>query len=308
MKRYLQAIAASLSLVCSAAVVHAEAPRNVTVDTATMSSGLIKTSVLHLETRHPVSVAYGMVIDPTPVITLRHRIISARAKLTLDDANLARAQKLYRSGGNVSKASLQQIQATTAIAQGHLEELLARAKVRYGTALGAVIADKGASFRKISDVGSLVSVVQAGAVRAIPPPASARAPDGSRIMLRPIGSAGRIPKGLLGQAFFYSGPALAVGTPLTVTLREPSAITGYEVPAAALVWHDNGPFVFVRTGASRFTMYRVTTAHKLRRTGAISGFFVPGADLPAHPAIVTSGAGLLNSALADSHASVPNSN
>jgi len=54
-------------------------------------------------------------------------------------------------------------------------------------------------------------------------------------------------------------------------------------------------------------MYRVTTAHKLRHKGTISGFFVPGADLPAHPAIVTSGAGLLNSALADSRATVPNS-
>lgn len=307
MKRHLQALAASLSLVCAAAVAHAAAPRSVTVDAATISSGLIKTSVLHLETRHSVSVAYGMVIDPTPVITLRRRIVAARAKLTLDDANLARSRKLYRSGGNVSKASLQQIQAETAITQARVEELLAQAKARYGAALGRVIADDGAAFRAISSGGSLISVVQAGAILATPPAASARIPDGSRVTLRPVGAAGRIPKGLLGQAFFYTGPALAIGSPLAVTLRVPGAVTGYEVSAASLVWHDNGPFVFVRTGASRFTMYRVTTAHKLRHTGAISGFFVPGADLPAHPAIVTSGAGLLNSALADSRATVPNS-
>jgi hypothetical protein len=247
-----------------------------------------------------------MVIDPTPVITLRHRIVAARATLRLNDANLARARKLYHSGGNVSKASLQQIQAATAIAQARVEELLAQAKERYGVALGTVIADDGAAFRTISSGGSLISVVQAGATLAAPPAASARASDGSRVTLRPVGSAGRIPKGLLGQAFFYTGPALAIGSPLAVTLRAPSAVTGYDVPAAALVWHDNSPFVFVRIGASRFAMYRVTTTHKLRHAGAIARFFVPGADLPAHPAIVTSGAGLLNSALAGGGISAAN--
>ena len=306
MKQHLQAIAASLSLVCAAAVAHAAALRSVTINAATMSSGLIKTSVLRLETKHPASAAYGMVIDPSPIITLRYRIVSARAKLTLDEANLARAQKLYRSGGNVSKASLQQIQAKTAIAQARVEELLAQAKMRYGAALGAAIADNGPSFRTISTGGSLVSVVQAVATLVSPPAASARSPDGSRVTLRPVGSAGRIPKGLLGQTFFYTGPALPIGAPLPVTLRAPGVVTGYAVPAAALIWHDNGPFVFVRIGASHFAMYRVTRAYKLRHSGTISGFFVPDADLPAHPAIVTSGVGLLNSALAGGGASAAN--
>ena len=308
MKRHLQAIGVSLSLVCAAAAAHAGVPRSVTIDAATMSSGLIKTSVLRLETKHPGSAAYGMVIDPTPVITLRHRIVAARATLTLNDANLARARKLYRSGGNVSKASLQQIQAQTAIAQARVEDLLTRAKARYGVALGTGIADDGAAFRTISAGGSLVSVVQAGAALAAPAAASAKAPDGSRVTLRPVGSAGRIPKGLLGQAFFYTGPALAIGSPLAVILRAPRAVTGYDVPAGALVWHDNASFVFVRIGANHFATYRVTTTHPLRHAGTIAGFFVPGADLPAHPAIVTSGAGLLNSALAGGGASAANDN
>ena len=125
-------------------------------------------------------------------------------------------------------------------------------------------------------------------------------------MLRPVGSAGRIPKGLLGQTFFYTGPTLPIGVPLAITLRAPGVVTGYAVPAAALIWHNNGPFVFVRIGASHFAMYRVTRAYKLRHSGTISGFFVPGADLPAHPAIVTSGVGLLNSALAGGGASAAN--
>lgn len=298
MKRYLQAIAVSLPLVCAAAAAHAGDVRSVTLNASTIRSELIKTSSLRLETEHLGIAAYGMVIDPTPVIALRSRIVAARAKLTLDDANLARARRLYRSGGNVSKASLQQSKADTAVAKASLEELQAQAKARYGTALGAAIADDGASFRTIRAGSSLVSVVQPGATLATPTAASARAPDGSRVALCPVGIAGRIPKGLLGQAFFYTGPALAIGSPLAVTLVTSRLITGYDVPATALVWHDNTPFVFVRATSRRFAMYPVTMADPVRHAGTVTGFFVPDAELPDRPAIVTSGAGLLNSALA----------
>ncbi len=298
MKRYLQAIAASLPLAFTAAAAHAGAVRSVTLDAATIRSGLIKTRTLRLKTEHAGIAAYGMVIDPAPVIALRSRIVAARAMLTLDDANLARARKLYHSGGNVSKASLQQTEADTAVVQARLKELLAQAKVRYGTALGTAIADDGAPFRTIEGGRSLVSVVHTSVALDTPPSAWAKAPDGSRVALCPVGSASRIPKGLLGQAFFYTGPALAIGSPLAVTLATSKSFTGYDVPATALVWHDNTPFVFVRATSRRFAMYPIATANPVRHAGTVTGFFVPGADLPDRPRVVTSGAGLLSSAVA----------
>lgn len=300
MKQYLPAIVAGLPLVLAAHAAPAGAVRSVTLDAATLGSGLVKTRALRLETEHPGVAAYGMVIDPAPVIALRSRIVAARAMLTLADANLARTRKLYRAGGNVSKASLQQTEADTTVAQARLTEMRAEAKTRFGSALGAAIADGGAPFRAIEAGGSLVSVVQTGASLAAQPAAWARTPDGSRVVLQPVGRASRIPKGLLGQAFFYTGPALAIGSPLAVTLVTNGSVAGYDVPATALVWHDNTPFAFVRTGARRFAMYPVATTEPVRHAATVSGFFVPDADLPNQPTVVTSGAGLLNSALAGS--------
>lgn len=307
MKRCLPAIATSLSLILAAGTARAGAVRSVTLDADTIRSGLVRTTTLRPATAHPGIAAYGMVVDPAPLIALRGRIAAARALLTLDDAKLARARKLFRAAGNISRASLEQTRADDAVARARLAALQESAKARYGAALGAAIADDGAALKTIENGGSLVSVVQTDAALATPPAASATAPGGARVALAPVGPAGRIPNGLLGQAFFYTGPALAVGSPLAVTLAAGHPVTGYDVPAAALVWHHDTAFAFIRTGARRFALYPVTTAEPVRHAGTITGFFVPGKDLPDHPAVVTSGAGLLNSALAGGAATPPDS-
>ena len=281
-----------------AAVAHAQDARGVTLNPATLKTGLVRTTVLPLKTVHPGIPAYGRVIDPTPLITLRSRIARALASLTLAKATLTRSRTLYHAAGNVSEASLQQAEAQATIAQSQLAALQAEARASFGPALGAAIMEPRSSLGVIAGTGSLVSVVQDGTILPAPPPAQARAPDGSRITLNPIGFAGRIPRGLAGQAFFYSAPVLAIGSPLTVTLDAEGTFRGYAVPSTAVLWHQGRAFVFVRDKADRFVLTMIPTTSPERNAGVISGYFVPRAALPGKPAVATSGAALLNSALA----------
>ena len=296
MKRYFSPFAAGL-LLLAASPAHAQAGPSLTLHVATLKSGLVKTTTLPLATEHPGVTAYGVVIDPSPIIALRGRIITAQASLTLAAASLTRTRNLYRSSGNVSEASLQKAEARASVARARLATLQAEAKSGFGPALGAAITTGGAMLHAIEAARSLVSVVQAGVQLPTPSRAEARTLDGSLVTLRPIGPAGRIPQGLLGQAFFYVGPTLAIDSPLAVTLETGKAITGYDVPTDALVWHADEAFAFVLTGPHRFTMYAIPTTNPSRHAGKVAGYFVPKADLPGTPAIVTSGAGLLNSIL-----------
>lgn len=298
MKRRIRLAVGALSIILVICPAHAQARRSVTLNAATLKSGLVRTTTLRLETVLPGIAAYGTVIDPTPVIALRSRIIAAQAELTLADANLARTRKLYRAAGNVSEASLQQAEAHAAVARSDLVALQETGKARFGIVLGTAIDNGGIPFHRIATGGSLVSVVYNITPLALPPPdARATTQDGSQVALQSIGLAGRIPKGLLGQAFLYTGPTLAIGTSLAVTLNSQNKLAGYNVPAGTLVWHDDSAFVFVRVKPRRFTMYKITTGQPVRQDNRVTGYFVSKADLPDKPVIVSSGAGLLNSAL-----------
>ncbi|CAG4914667.1 unnamed protein product [Acidocella sp. C78] len=270
----------------------------VTVGKATLASGLIGTMTPKLRTEAPQLHAEGRVLDPAPAIALHGRIVAAQVAATLDAATLARTRSLYHAAGNVSRASLEQAEAAARGSAARLATLRAEAIARFGVKLGRAIAQDGPAFRAIAAGGALVLAVRAGpALKPAPARATARLPDGTAAALRAIGPAGVLPPGLVGQALLFTGPSLPVGTPLDVSLPAGRKIAGYDVPAAALVWHRGRAFVFVRTAPGRFAAIAVGGASSAAAGGAATRF-VPAQALPPAPAIVVRGAGLLNSMLA----------
>ncbi len=313
--RYRAAVAAVAALLLlPLAGVRARAA-DLTLDNATLASGLIATVTPTLRTEAPQRHAEGRVLDPAPALALRGRIVAAAAAAKLDAATLDRTRQLYRAAGNVSQASLEQAEAAAASSAARLAALRAEAIARFGAPLGRAIAQDGPAFRALAGGGALVLVVQAGpALKPAPARATARLPDGTAAALRDIGPAGVQPPGLLGQALLFTGPPLPVGAPLDVSLPAGRRIAGYDVPVAALVWHRGRAFVFVRTAPGRFAAVALGGGGLLAPSGvdpsapvgagssAPSGAgqtqFVPAAALPRAPAIVVRGAGLLNSMLA----------
>lgn len=272
-----------------------------TISARTMKTGLIAITTLPAETRRPGIPAYGRVVDPTPVIHLHAEIVAARAKAHLAAATLARTQRLYHAAQNVSKARLEQAAADAVETRARLAELTERARLRYGAALGGAIVGDGAAYRRIATGGALISAtVTVTGPRMVSAPATARArePDGTAVPLTLVGEAGRLPGGAVGRPFFFTGPALPAGTPLAVTLTGGKARKGYAVPVSALIWQRGIPHVFVRAGTRRFREMPIPDSAPIRREDVTVAYFVPAASLPASPAIVTTGAGVVFSAAA----------
>ena len=271
-----------------------------TLSAKTMKTGLIAVTTLSPETRRPGLPAFGRVIDPTPIIQLHAKIVTARAKAHLAATALARTRHLYRAAQNVSKARLEQAEADASETKAHLDELTQRARLRYGAALGGAIIGDGSAFTRIASGDALVSaIVTARTAMPDDGTAKAREPDGTTISLSLVGEAGELPQGTVGKPVYFTGPSLPAGTPLAVTLPGGKARKGYAVPVSALIWQRDMPRVFVTVGPRRFREMRIPDDAPIRRDdGTTIAYFVPVGQLPASPAIVTKGVGLVFSAAA----------
>lgn len=271
----------------------------ITLSVATMQAGLIAVTTLHKETRQPGVSAYGRVVDSVPVLHLHAEIAATQARTRLADAALARTQRLYHAAQNVSKARLEQAQANDVEVHAHLDDLTAEARLRYGTALGSAILGDGPAFRRLATGGALVSVIiPSGPHAAGRGTALASGPDGQATQLTRVGRAGMMPTGVIGTPYYFTGPAMPAGTPLAVTLPGGKPETGYDVPVSALVWQRDVPRLFLQIGRREFREVRLPQTTPIRRNGTAVAYFVPKSRLPSSPAIVTKGAGLVQSAAA----------
>jgi hypothetical protein len=273
----------------------AASAQTVTINAQAARDGGVKTGQPPLIQYAPSRDAYGIVESPAAVLSLRASIIEAAAQLQLANANLKRTSQLYHAAHNVSVASLEQAQAAQAVAAAKLAALKANAAATYGSSLGqALLAVGGPVAALAAGQASLIEVNVGPPVLNQPPArATARVQGGQPMPVTLIGAAGQVPMGMLGQGFYYAGPALPSGTPLSISLPEGGARSGYAVPLSALVYHDRGASMFVETSPGRFSMVKVPMQVKIRRHGEALGYFVPERLIPRGGAIATQGAGLL---------------
>ncbi len=262
--------------------------------------GGVKAVRLPLIRFRPSRSAYGIVENPAAVLSLRASIIEAAARLQLANANLKRTNQLYQAAHNVSVASLEQAQAAQAVAAARLAALQASAAATYGSSLGkALLATEGPVAALAAGQTSLIEVsVSAPVLNKPPAQATAQVQDGQPLPVTLIGAAGQVPMGMLRQGFYYTGPALPSGTPLSVTLPEGHAQAGYAIPLSALVYRDRSASMFAETKPGRFTLVKVPMGMKIHPAGAAQGYaaqgyFVPERLIPQGAAIATQGAGLL---------------
>ncbi|WP_019939734.1 hypothetical protein [Bordetella sp. FB-8] len=286
----------------------------VTLDAKAIAAGGIRTAALQQVKRAPQVSAYGLVLDPGPLITLSAQIAAARSKLAAAQATTAlarseaaRAADLYRSQHNISQAAFQAAQSRLRVAeanqanvQAQLTGLDARARTDWGTKL-ATAASSGAA--PLPQLGSgaqqlvEVSLPLGQSLPAVSTDPAASTPDGKRVSLRLVGRAPRAAAGVAGPSQYYlmfAQDSAPIGTPLTVALSGSGAVAGVLVPPSAMVWHDGTALVYRQTGAGSFAPIAVPTSSRVE-----GGYFVAvgdGTALQAGQRIVVAGAALLFSA------------
>lgn len=269
--------------------------QTVDVPAAAMRDSGIKIVSLAPKIFAPARTGYGLVENPAPVIGLRARLLAAAVREQLTQEEMRRTVLLYRTGRNVSAASLEQAKSAQAVAAGRVAALKAKSVATFGTALAAAMTkSSGPEAALAGGAASLVEVSLLGSgLRSPPLHATARAEAGGRFSLTLIGSAGHVPRGVAGQGIYYLGPALPSGLSLDVRLPAGPATAGYILPRSALIYRPHGRAVFVRTGPTRFVLHPLPAMAAVRRHGMLRGYFVPEAALPHGGPVVIGGAGLL---------------
>lgn len=282
--------------------------QTVKVEAGAARDGGVKTRHLPLIRHTPSRKAYGMVESPSQVLSLRASIIEAAAQLQLAEANLKRTSQLYHAAHNVSVASLEQAQAAQSVAAAKLAALKAKAVARYGSSLGNTLsAPEGPLAGLAAGKVSLIEVSLGAPTLPHPPRQAAARADGKTLPLTLIGAAGSVPAGMVGQGFYYIGPALPSGMPLSITLPQGAPRSGYAIPLSALVYRDRKASMFVETRPGRFLMVPVPMSTEIDTDGGTEGYFVPAKLMPRDAVIAVQGAGFLLSVAAHQKAKAKSS-
>lgn len=182
---------------------------------------------------NPAQVQSGIVTaHPQAARAPRRASIAGRVLDTSELADLYRRYRRARPGAPELAAAVQRT-----VAQ------------RYGAAFADALAQPGGTF--VDSFGGKAVLIEIAFPSAGAPPAALPARDirGRRLSLSRLAAATR------PQHWFYragAGADLAAGDTVTVDLPAASARPGVTVPAAAVVWHDGVPWVYVRRAEYRF--------------------------------------------------------
>ena len=250
--------------------------------------------------------AYGVVLDPQPLIDLRIRISTAEGQLagaraaeSASRREYERLEHLFRNGGNVSKKSEEAGKAIWKADDGRLSEardtlmrLRQTARIEWGDVLGGWASEAGQKSLSGAMKGdkALLLVTFPAEEGARNPPAQVQVDSvNPKAQARLVSSAPKMDSDVQGATYFYSmlarnvriGMRLSVGVPVT-----DKRLRGVIVPSSAVVWLEGKAWAYVEEGSGHFRRTEVSVM-----TPVQTGWFDAG--LVPHSRIVVQGAQLL---------------
>jgi hypothetical protein len=255
--------------------------------------------------------AYGMVLDASRITDLSNSYVNAaaqlriaRAKVTFSRAAFERARKLYDSDRSISQAQREQTEAawrTDEAAEGSAESqvrtLAATAYQEWGPVLGkALVEQSDTVVRLIERQDFLLQVTLPPGVPVPKEIASAeiespgKGAGNPRAAITLVSPATRTDARIQGVSFFYLAPAesgVLPGMNVLVFVSSGASPDGVAVPAEALVWWQDRPWVYRRADPETFVRTEVATGQPTPGGGYIDRNLGKGAE------VVTRGAQLL---------------
>ncbi len=247
----------------------------------------------------PVRVAFGRVMDPTPLVTLDGELAGADAALAASRAEHERTQSLMKAGESLSRKV-----AETAEAQFRGDEIKAdglrrRAQLEWGAAFSAMKAAERRSFVEELVCGEAalvrVEVLPGDALAEMPAAArlSVLGRESETILTGNITPAADTDLKTQAQGFVLrvEKPAFALrpGMALTAWLELAKAPQpGFALPRAAVLRHDGATWIFVQEEEERFVRKPVTLVAPLE--GEKGWFVAEGGGIKADELIVETGA------------------
>jgi hypothetical protein len=243
----------------------------------------IATSVLQAASHQAQISSFGTVVGLESLLELRTRYLAARAEAGVVQASLAnsrrdfeRMEQLNRDDRNVSDRAVANAEAVWKADEARLTAVDTSAsslhdamRQQWGDTLAAWATQQPAGEpmqRLLQHQDVLLQVT-------LPP--DTQIPNKEKpLLVSPAGAAGQSIKAafvsaspqtdsvLQGKTYYYRAPAdnLRTGMRVTTTLAEPSAYRrGVIVPASAVVWYANQPWLYLKQGADKFIRRRIST-------------------------------------------------
>ncbi len=270
--------------------------------TVTLEKGLWKAIGVEMEAPEkaelaPRRVAFGRVLDPTPLVTLDSDLAAAEAALSASRAEYERSQKLLAAGENTSRKA-----AETAEAAFRADEIKADGIRRQGLLQwGATVGDDAKARRNF--VEALVHG-EAALVRVdlLPGDALSDLPKAAKLLVlgreaTPIETINITPAADADARTQAQGFILRVDKP-PFALRPGMALTawlelaekprsGFTLPRSAVLRHDGRTWVFIQEEEEKFVRKPVTLDSPMEK-----GWFVTGEDggVSADELLVVTGA------------------
>jgi hypothetical protein len=217
----------------------------------------------------------------------------ARARLAAASAGLQRVKALHDDNRNVSDRALLEAESAERAERAAVEGAAASIRLaadalrqRWGEQIATAVTSDASWARDLIEQRQVLLELATPAVASPPRRIDVRTPDGRSISGSFLSAAPRTDVRLQGRSNFYLAPATGVAPGMTLSASfagvEPSA-SGVIVPAAAVVWADGRPWVYVERRAGEFTRTAVTIDHP------VAGGFAE-ASIPPGSRVVTIGA------------------
>jgi hypothetical protein len=223
--------------------------------------------------------AYGMVLDAARLTDLSNNYVNAeaqlrvaQAKVTFSRAAFERAQKLFESERSISQAALQSAEAAYRIdeasvgaAESLVRTLSATAHQDWGPVLGKSLVERSVTVvRLIERQDFLLQVTLPPGVLApesLTAAAIEKGPGKGRTAITLVSPATRTDARIQGVSFFYLAPAESGVLPgMNVLVFISSGLSvGVSIPAEALVWWQDRPWVYRRTEPETFVRTQIAT-------------------------------------------------
>ena len=281
----------------------------------------LQTQPLRASHHAPETQAYATIVDLQPLIDWRGRYQDAQAKIAITQSAATaasqtdqRLQSLYRAGQNASLQAVQSAQAALVAAedraeaaQANVRMLLDSARQQWGPVLTQWAAAPHASpFEALAqrqEVLLRVTLPMASAMEHPPARIEVAATDpGTQASALYISASPQADAYVQGPVYFYRTPAGALASGMRLVAELPKAgapARGVLIPASALVWHADQPWVFIQTDATHFA--RVRVAEPVAVEGGL--WFVHQGLRPGQTIVTTGAQTLLSTQLAPKNGS-----
>ncbi|MEO7317513.1 MAG: hypothetical protein ABIZ56_00845 [Chthoniobacteraceae bacterium] len=231
----------------------------------------------------PRRIAFGRVLDPTPLVTLDSDLAAAEAVLAASRAEYERSQKLLAAGENTSRKLAEEAEAQFRADEIKADGIRRQAALQWGDAAG------GDAAKRRAFVESLVHG-EAALVRVdlLPGDALSEQPRAAKLLVlgreqTPIETASITPAADADARTQAQGFILRVEKP-PFALRPGMALTawlelaekpraGFTVPRSAVLRHDGRTWIFVQEEEEKFVRKLIALDSPME-----SGWFVAGED------------------------------